>query len=200
MKAVYGKYVKGAVLVWAGCFIAFLVFYLLVLGPQEKLRARTETRLAEAKGLAQAARDAAKEENKAELAERVAGLEQRLRDFVAEQENMGDFTFVVDKISKDIKLSSAPITATGAEGIVEIENCRFLSARNLSVNFTSSFNKFATFVNALESGDKAQRSRPVIFVDTFAITRSTEGESGHKVDMRLAVLVGKQAKAKGVDS
>ncbi|MFH1719731.1 MAG: hypothetical protein ABIF19_20455, partial [Planctomycetota bacterium] len=156
--------------------------------------------LAEAKGLAQAARDAAKEENKAKLDERVANLESRLRDFVAEQENVGDFTFVIDKISRDIKLSSAPITTTGAEGIVEIENCNFLCARNLSVNFTSSFNKFATFVNALESGDKAQRSRPIIFVDTFAITRSTEGGSGHKVDMRLAVLVGKQAKAKGVDS
>jgi len=200
MKTVYGKYVKGAAVVWAGCFIVLLLFYLVALGPQEKQRARTETRLAETKNLAQAAREAAEEENKAELDERVANLEQRLRDFVAEQGNMGDFTFVVNKISTDIKLSSSPITASGSEGVVEIENCRFLSARNLSVNFTSSFNKFATFVNALESGDKAQRSRPVIFIDTFAITRSTEAQASHKVDMKLAVLVAKEAKAKRVDS
>jgi hypothetical protein len=41
--------------------------------------------------------------------------------------------------------------------------------------------------------------RPVIFVDTFSITRSGESDSGHKVDMKLAVLVGKNAGTKGVD-
>jgi hypothetical protein len=35
--------------------------------------------------------------------------------------------------------------------------------------------------------------RPVIFVDTFSITRSPDNGSGHKVDMKLAVLVGKKA-------
>ncbi len=196
MKAVYGKYIKGTAVVWAVCFIAFFVFYLAVLGPQEKLKARTEAQLTETNGLAQAARDAAKDENKKMLDEQVANLQKRLRDFVAEQESVGDFPFVVDKISRDIKLSTAPITAAGAEGVVELENCRFLSEKNLSVNFSSSFNNFAIFVNALESGDKAQNSRPVIFVDTFAITRSTEGPANHKVDMKLAVLVSKQALAK----
>jgi len=196
MKTVYGKYIKGAAVFWAVCFIALFVFYLLVLGPQEKLRARIEAKLIETRDLAEAARDASKDENKAMLDEQVAELDKRLRDFVAEKESMSGFNFIVDEISRDIKLSSAPITATGGEAVVNIENCKFLSARNLDVNFTSSFNNFAIFINALERGDKAQNSRPVIFVDSFSITRSSEEQANHKVDMKLAVLVAKQAVAK----
>ena len=48
--------------------------------------------------------------------------------------------------------------------------------------------KFAAFLNALE------RSRPVIFIDKFQIIRSRDSNSNHTVDMKLAVLVGKNGK------
>jgi len=196
MKAVYGKYIKGAAVVWAVSFIVLFVFYLLVLGPQEKLKARTEAKYVETGDLAEDARQAAKEENKTLLDEQVANLKKRLDDFVAVQESMSEFTFIVTNLSRDMNLSSVPISTSPAEGAVPIENCKFLSARNLNVDFTSSFNNFAIFVNALESGDKAQNSRPVIFVDSFDITRSTEGQANNKVNMKLAVLVPKQAAGK----
>jgi type II secretory pathway component PulM len=193
MKSAYGKYLRVGVLVWAGCFIGLLLFYLLVLGPQEKSRIQTEKRFAETQRVAQVAREAAKPESKDKLKQQVADLEKRLRDFVAEQEDTTNLTLDIGQISTDVELSSFPITATADEGIVEIENCDYISAKNVNVNFTSGFNKFATFLNALEG------NRPVIFIDTFSITRSREGTSDHKVDMKLAVLVGKDAKTKGAD-
>lgn len=192
MKSVYTKYFRVGAFLWAGCFLGFLLFYLLVLAPQEKLRAQTERQFAETKSIADAAKAAAQEENRIKLEEQVKSLEKRLQDFVTEQEDTANLTFDISQISSDIKLNSFNITATGSEGIIEIENCDYIFAKRIHVDFTGSFNQFAAFLNALE------RWRPVIFVDTFGITRSQGGALGHEVDMILAVLVGKNATTKGV--
>jgi hypothetical protein len=193
MRSAYGKYLRVGALVWAGCFIGLLLFYLLVLAPQGKSRIRMEKRFAETQRVAQVAREAAKPESKDKLTQQVVDLEERLKYFVAEQEDTTNLTLDIGQISTDVELSSFPITATASEGIAEIENCDYISAKNVNVNFTSSFSRFATFVNALEG------NRPVIFIDTFSITHSRESTSDHKVDMKLAVLVGKDAEAEGAD-
>ena len=191
MKLVHVKYVRVGGYLWAACFIGFLLFYLLVLAPQEKLRAQTERQFTETKSIADAARAAAQEENKIKLEEQVKSLEKRLRDFVTGQEDTANLTFDISQISSGIELNSFNITATGSEGIIEIENCDYIFAKRISVDFNGSFNQFAAFLNALE------RCRPVIFIDTFGITRSQGGALGHEVDMILAVLVGKNATTKG---
>lgn len=194
MKSIYKEYFKGGVLVWAGCFIVFLFFYLLVLVPQEKLRTGVEERLIETKRLAGAAREAAKEERKIKLNEQVENFDKKLKNFVTEQEDTANLTFDISQISSDIKLGSFSITTTGSEGIIEIDNCDYIFAKHIDINFVGSFNQFAAFLNALEMW------RPVIFIDTFSITRSKGSASGHKVDMKLAVLVGKNVRAEELDS
>jgi len=194
MELIYRKYLKMGVFVWAGCFIVFLLFYLLVLVPQEKLRASVEERFVETKRIAEAAREAAKEERKIELSNQVENLDKRLKGFVTEQEETANLTFDISQISSDIKLRSFSITATGSEGIIEIDNCDYIFAKHIDITFVASFNQFAAFLNALE------RRRPVIFIDTFSITRSKQSASGHEVDMKLAVLVGKDMRTKEVGS
>ena len=194
MELIYRKYLKMGVFVWAGCFIVFLLFYLLVLVPQEKLRASVEERFVETKRIADAAREAAKEERKIELSNQVENLDKRLKGFVTEQEETANLTFDISQISSDIKLRSFSITATGSEGIIEIDNCDYIFAKHIDITFVSSFNQFASFLNALE------RWRPVIFIDTFSIKRSRQSASGHEVGMKLAVLVGKDVRAKEVGS
>jgi len=194
MELIYRKYLKMGVFVWAGCFIVFLLFYLLVLVPQEKLRASVEERFVETKRIAEAAREAAKEERKIELSNQVENLDKRLKGFVTEQEETANLTFDISQISSDIKLRSFSITATGSEGIIEIDNCDYIFAKHIDITFVSSFNQFASFLNALE------RWRPVIFIDTFSIKRSRQSASGHEVGMKLAVLVGKDVRAKEVGS
>ncbi len=193
MKSIYGKYIKIGISAWAGCFIVLLLSYVVVLAPQEKLKARTESRFAETRLAARAAKEAAREENKIQLHEQAAILDKRLQGFIIEEADTANLTFDIDRISNAIKLDSSSITTMGSQGIVEIENCEYLFARQISVDFASNFNQFAAFLNALEM------NRPVIFIDTFAITRAREDNSNHSVSMKLAVLVGKDAKAGGVD-
>ena len=193
MKSIYSKYFKVGILFWAVCFIVLFFSYLIVLAPQEKLRRMTEIKLAETNRIAQSAREAAEERNKNKLLERLSDSGNTLKDFVVEQENAANLTFDIGRISSEIRLNSFSSIFTGGEGTLKTDTYKHINARQISVNFNSSFNKFAIFLNALEM------RRPVIFVDTFSITRSGESDLGHKVDMKLAVLVGKDTKTKGVD-
>jgi Tfp pilus assembly protein PilO len=193
MKSVYRKYFTIGIIFWAVCFIILLFSYLIVLAPQERLRLMTERKLAETTRLAQSARQAAEESNKNKLLEQLSDSDRRLRDFVVDQEKARNLTFDIGRLSSDVKLNSFSSISTAGEGTLKTDNYKYIVTRQISVNFNSGFTKFAMFLNALE------RSRPVIFIDSFSITRSAESDSGNKVDMKLAVLVEKEAKTKGVD-
>ena len=193
MKPIYGKYLRAGAFLWATCFIGFLLFYLVVLGPQEKLRSLTQRKLAETQRLAQAATEAAQEKNKAALMERIQQSRQTLDRFVTGQKSTDSLTLDISEIRSDKALGAFSISPGGSESVVKFDNCEHIFGKHLSVNFTSSFNQFAAFLNALE------RNQPVILIDAFSITRSREEAAGHQVDMTLAVLVGKDAGTKEVD-
>jgi len=193
MNSIYRKYFKVGIIFWAICFIVLFFSYLLVLAPQEKQRRATERKLDETKSLAQSAKEAAQEKNKAKLIELLTDSGNRLKDFVVDQENASNLTLDIGRISNDVKLNAFSSIFAASDGATKTDNYKYIIPRQISVNFNSSFNKFAVFLNTLEM------RRPVIFVDTFSITRSAESDSGHKVDMKLAVLVGKNAETNGVD-
>jgi len=193
MKSTYRKYFKIGIIFWSACFIILLLCYLIVLAPQERLQRVTERKLSEAERLAETAREAAEQKNRARLLEQLTKTGDKLKDFVVEQENTANLTFDIGRISSNVKLNSFSSIFTGSEGTLKTDNYKHITARQISVNFNSSFNKFAMFLNALE------RCRPVIFIDTFSITRTAESDSGNKVDMKLAVLVAKGAESKGLD-
>ena len=195
MKSIYRKYFKIGIIFWAVCFIALLLAYLFVLAPQESLRRMTERKLADTKILAQSAKEAAEEKNKNLQREQLSKSSDELKNFVVEQENWAGLTFDdIDGIKSTVGLDSFISDFTGGErSTTKTDNYKHINARHISVNFNSSFNNFADFLNRLES------NQPVFFIDTFSITRAAESASGHKVDMKLAVLVGKDAKTKGID-
>ena len=193
MNSIYRKYFKIGIVFWVICFFILLLSYLCVLTPQDKLRRMTERKLNDTKNLAQSAREAAQEKNKAKLIELLTNSGKELKDFVVDQENASNLTLDLGRISSDVRLSAFSSIFAGSEGATKADVFKHINPKQISVNFNSSFNKFAVFLNTLE------RRRPVIFVDTFSITRSGESESGHKVDMKLAVLVGKDAETKGLD-
>lgn len=194
MKVTYGKYILTVALLWIGCFIVFLLAYLFVLAPQERLKAQTEEQLAEKKNLSRFAQKAAQEQTRFELNEQIDNLDSRLKDFVIQLGDAYNLTFDIDRISNNIKVDSFSQTTTASESILPIQGCEYVSKKYIYISFNASFNKFAVFLNALE------RRQPVIFVETFAITRSRDNSAGHKVDMKLAVLIGREAVAKKIGS
>ncbi|MHC4206569.1 MAG: GspMb/PilO family protein [Planctomycetota bacterium] len=187
MKSIYRKYFKIGIIFWAVCFIVLFFSYLLVLAPQEKQRRETDRNLNEKKALAQSATEAAEEKNKAKLIELLTDSGNNLKDFVVDPENAANLPLDIGRIPDDVQLYAFSSNFAGSEGATKTDNYKHIIPRQISVTFNSSFNMFAVFLNTLEM------RRPVIFVDTFSITRSSESGSGHKVDMKLAVLVGKKA-------
>ena len=191
MKSIYGKYFKMGIIFWAVCFIILLLSYLFVLAPQERLRRMTEKKLDDTKNLALSAKEATEEKNKERLIELLTDSRNELKEFVVDPENAENLPLDISRMSNEVELDGFGYNYTGSDqttrGATRTDNYKHIITRQISVNFKSSFNKFAVFLNTLEV------RRPVIFVDTFSITRSTESNSGHKVDMKLAVLVGKKA-------
>jgi hypothetical protein len=187
MKSIYGKYLKIGIIFWSVCFIVLFFSYLLILAPQEKLRRMTDKELEDTKSLAQSAREAAQEKNKSKLMALLTDSGNKLKEFVIDQENADSLPLDIGRISGDIDLNGFSSNYTSGDLKTRTDNYKHIAQRQINVNFNSSFNKFAVFLNTLE------RRRPVIFVDTFSITRSAESDSSPEVDMKLAVLIAKNS-------
>ncbi|KPJ65706.1 MAG: hypothetical protein AMJ43_10235 [Coxiella sp. DG_40] len=181
---IYKKYFMTAALIWAGCFILFLFVYMIVLTPQRKSRKQIENQLAEKEQIYNSALKATEEETRISLNEQIENLRRKLNDFVINFEDSANLTFDISQIAGDKKLDSFSIK--GKEAGQGSSDLKYLYENQIDVAFTAAFNQFATFLNALE------RHWPIIFVDSFKITRSRQEDSEHKVNMGLAVFVKKQ--------
>jgi hypothetical protein len=188
MKSNIIKYIKVTAMAWSGCFVLFLLVYLFVLSPLNKSRRYIESEFRKIKDDADAAMLASQEQTKIRLNKQIEQLNNSIGDFVIEPGNISNLTYQISGISNKIGLNAFQVTPIG-QNISIFDDCKYVSGQLYQVGFTASFNQFAAFLNALE------RYRPVIFIDTFSITRSREGRTNHMVDMQLAILVAKNEKA-----
>jgi Tfp pilus assembly protein PilO len=185
MNSIYKK-IFTALAIWVGCFILFGFVYMLVLVPQQKDRKWIEKRLAGKKQMYEAVLKTAQEETRIKLSEEIEGLRDSLDDFVIDFEDSANLIFDISQIADEKELDSFTIAGRGRDVGSEIPNCDYIYENHIDISFSAGFNQFATFLNALE------RHQPVIFVDTFTITRSEEENRGHKVNMDLTVFVKKR--------
>jgi len=182
----YSKYFKTVALAWAGCFILFVLAYMVVLVPQQKSQKQVENQLAETKQMYDSAIDAGKEKTKTRLNEELENLRNKLKDFTVDFENSANLTFDISQIANEKKVESFGIKTQEDSLNSARLGLKYIKENQININFEGDFNQFATFLNALE------RHRPVLFVDNFKITRSQRDDSSHKVNMKLAVFVRKQ--------
>ena len=181
----YRRYFTTAALIWAGLLLLFLFTYILVLLPQKKTRKQLERQLAEKKQIYDSALQASREETKLKLNEQIEHLRDELKDFVIDFEDSANLTFDIGKMAGEKKVASFRIKTKKAPRGAAVPDCEHLFENHIDISFTAGFNQFATVLNALE------RHRPVVFVDGFKIIRSEQDDSGHKVNMNLAVFVKK---------
>ena len=186
MKAIYKKYLTKVALVWACCFLLPLLVYMFMLVPQKKNKKSIEKQLDEKKQIYDSALKTAKPETKIRLNEQVKQLQENLRNFVINFEDSADLTFDISQIASEKKVGDFSIKTKDKSSVTAIPNCNHICESHIDINFTADFNKFATLLNALE------RHWPVVFVDKFAITRSTQNDLNHPVIMNLTVFVKKK--------
>jgi hypothetical protein len=189
MKSNTGQYLKFTAFVWSGCLVVFLLAFMLVLRPLHKRQIQVETEFRKVKAESDAAFTASLEQTKARMTEHIQQLSEQLGEFVIEPQNTSGLTYQLSEISSNIGLNAFDCAPTG-QAITAFDPCKFVSGQYYQVSFTASFTKFAQFLNELE------RYRPVIFIDTFSITRPRQGETEPKVSMTLAVLVAKDENVK----
>jgi len=179
----YRKLFTTVGLIWAGCLILFVFAYMIALAPQLKSKKKVENQLAETKWMCDSAIQANKKDTKIRLKKEIENLQNKLNDFVIDFEDSANLIFDISQIAKEKKVDSFSIgTADDRRDSAGVD-LKELREGSINISFEGSFNQFATFLNTLE------RHRPVVFVDNFKIKRSQQKESGHKVDMKLAVIM-----------
>ena len=189
----YKKYLMNAGLIWAACFVVFLLAYVLVLGPQKNSKKRIESELAEKKQVYKSALRAAQKETKNQLNEQIEHLQSRLKDFVVDYEDSANLTFEISQIASEKKVASFSIKGKDNLVLSGQPDSKYISENQIVISFIGGFNQFATFLSALE------RHRPVLLVDKFTMTRSGQDDSAFRVSLNVAAFVRKQHENKITD-
>jgi len=186
MKTNTEKYLKIAAMVWSGCFVVFLLVFVLILYPLNKRQNQIESEFRKLKIDADAAFIASQEQTKQRMKELVKKTNDRLGDFMIEADRTSNISHEIIQLSNKIGLNIEVIPA--AQRNTAFDECKYVSGQYFQISFTAGYNEFARFLNELE------RYRPVIFIDTFSITKSRPDEARPVINMNLAVLVAKNEK------
>lgn len=185
MKLNYKKYIGAVALIWLPCFMLLAIFYLLIVRPQNRKRSDVEGKLTETRRLCEAAETVMQEKGRAELNRQLDQFLAKIRDYAIDEKGSTDVTFAISKIANEKKVTDFNIRTADNQPASANSN-KYIYEKRISVDFTSGFNQFAGFLNALE------RYQPVIFVNDFRMVRSNENPLGHKFNMGLVVLVRKR--------
>ncbi len=184
---VHKKYLITSGVIWAACFVIFLLAYMLIVRPQKNSKKLVESRLAEKQQVYKSALRAAHEETRIRLNEQIESLRNRLKDFVSEFEDSVNLTFDLSQIAEEKKVASFGSKVKSNRGIAKKKDkYKYIRENQINISFTGDFNQFATFLNTLE------RHRPVIFVDKFTLARSARDESVYLVNLSVIAFVRKQ--------
>jgi hypothetical protein len=183
----YKKYFTTIALIWAACFTVFLFCYLLLLAPQSSSKKLIESKLSDKKQRHESIMKVAQEENRTRTEEEIERLRSKVKDFVIDFEDSANLTFDISQIAGEKRVTDFSIKSKETGAMTPIPNCKYLCEGRVEISFTSQFNQFAVFLNALE------RYRPVVFVDGFTISRSTQQQKpGCQAALKVATFVRKQ--------
>jgi hypothetical protein len=177
--------------VWGACFLAAVAFYALILRPHLGYRRTLEARVASCKQQYAVAIQAAKEKDQQRLAEQVEDLHRRIADFVVDLREAPTLAFRIGELANGAKLESLGMRPMN-RNVPNAPRCERIQERRVNLTFAARFRRFAAFLNTLE------RHHPVIFVESFAISRPPEKEAEPQASMELAVLVERDTKQNGL--
>ena len=181
------RYLLVLAIAWGPCFLAGAASYAVILRPQLDHRQNQEALVASSKERYARAIEAAKEKDRSRLAGQVESLHSRIGDFVVPLADTPDLAFKIGELAHGARLTSfgmRPANRTGSEARPDFEH---VAEKHLNMTFAGEFLHFAAFLSTLE------RHHPVLFVETFAISRPMDTDSQPQGNMEVAVLVEKAA-------
>ena len=119
---IYSKYFKTVALTWAGCFILFVLAYMVVLAPQQKSQKQVENQLAETKQTYYSTKKAGQEKTQTQQTEQIEQMRYRLNDFVTDFDDSANLTLDISQIASKKELGSFRIKTKEKRGGSAIPN------------------------------------------------------------------------------
>jgi hypothetical protein len=188
---VRNRYFLVLAVAWGPCLLVAAACYALILRPQLDCRKDLEANIASSKERYARAVEAAKEKDQSRLTGQVESLHRRIGDFVVSLEEAPDLSFKISELAKEAKLASFGMRPANKSGSDALPNFERIGEKRVALTFSAGFRRFAAFLNTLE------RHHPVLFVETFALSRPMDKDSEPQGNMELAVLVEKAAGPEG---
>jgi len=185
MNKIYKKHFKLVSLAWAGSFVLALLIYVIVISPQREAKKQMSMQLAEKEKIYTTTLKINQKEARIRLNKQMEQWRDNVGEFVASSEDLAGLTFDIGQIAKDIKIDSFSISSQDNYAAQKASG-KYVCEKQMNVEFKSGFNKFASFLNAIE------RHRPIIFIDEFTITNIEHDASANQVNMVLSVFVKKE--------
>jgi hypothetical protein len=170
-------------LVWAGALVFFIAVFALLINPQIRERNRLVAEAAQKQKLYDGAMDAAREDTRRKLTSELETLKSKMNDYAIDFEDSANMTLDISRMAAAKQVSSFAIRTTDQKQQTGRTELKYLRENQINISFSADFRQFATLLNTLE------RHRPVIFVDSFRIARSSEN---NRVDMELYIFVRKR--------
>jgi hypothetical protein len=170
---------------WGPCLLVAAASYAVILHPQLDHRKELEALVASSKERYSRAIEAAKEKDQSRLAGQVESLHDRIGNFVVSLADAPDLAFKIGELANEAKLTSFGMRPANRNGPDALPDSEHIVEKHVGLTFSGEFSRFAAFLNTLE------RHHPVLFVETFAISRPMEKDSEPQANLELAVLVEK---------
>ncbi len=189
MKPIHKKYLTTVSLIWSAFAVLFITAYLFLLAPQKKVKKQIEQQLMEKEKIYNSVREIAQTETRIKLNEQVKALQSTLKDFVIDFEDSTDLTFDISQIANEKNVGSLSIKTRDKQNHRDStqSTLEYIQENRKDISFTSSFNQFATLLNALE-----RHRRPAIFVDNFSIMHSRKNITSNEAAMNISFFVKKR--------
>jgi len=185
MKTVYRKYLRNVGFAWAGCCVLYAAAYLLVIRPELQLREQLQQKLRDSQKAYELAVQASSEQLRRRQQQQLEQLQQRLKQFVLDFEDSANLTFEIGRVANKYGIRSFSIQSDeGPAGSTDEQTGCVLENR-LNISLTANFGQFAAFLNALE------RHQPVLFVESFDVTRPDSEDLQARANIRVVVMVKK---------
>lgn len=189
---VRNRYFAVMAIAWGPCLVVAAAVYAGILRPQIDYHKELDAKVAKSRECYARAIEAAKEKDQSHLTGQVENLRNRVGDFVVSLADAPDLAFKIGELANEAKLASFGMRPASRHGPDASTSFERITEKHVDLTFAGSFPRFAAFLSAVE------RHRPVLFVETFAISRPVEKDSEPQASLELAVLVEKAVGSAGM--
>lgn len=188
LKTKLSRYTLSAIAIWALCAVLTAAGYGLFYAPKNAEVTRLKSQYGQIQDELDHAQAAAQPDTRMTLQQQFEEKEQLIGCFSTEQNAETELVFEIGQIASELGLREFSSKQEDQQTHPTVKDG--LEEEWLSVEFYSTFEQFAQFINRLE------RNCPVVFVEKVFLRRSKEGVDGkgHDVSLMLSFLIEKEKK------